>query len=566
MSSLDWIVLCVTLLSIVLYGIVKGRGQKDMDSFLLAGRQLPWYHVLLSVMATQASAITFLSAPGQAYSDGMRFVQFYFGLPLAMIVLSMTFIPIFHNLRVFTAYEFLEKRFNHKTRVFTTLLFLLQRGVSTGISIYAPSIILSTILNVDIQYTTVLIGTLVIVYTVYGGSRSVSYTQVAQMAVIFLGMLSAGILIVKSLPQNVSFSTALHIAGDAGRMNVIDLNFDWNNRYNVWSGIIGGFFLQLSYFGTDQSQVGRYLTAHSIKQSRMGLLMNGILKIPMQFLILLLGILVFTFYQFTTPPVFFNSGEVKKIENSAAAPQFKNLNTAFEAASKEKEKIVEKLANAYASDNKESIAKEREQFKVAFKKAEKARENTVNFMKEQQVKMDKNDGNYVFLTFVIHYLPKGLIGLLIAVIFLASMGSLASGLNSLASASVVDIYKRSIHKSGTDKRYLNASRLATLGWGIFCIIAALFASRMGNLLEAVNVLGSLFYGTILGVFIVAFYLKFIEGNAVFIAAVVTELFVIGCWYFDVMAFLWLNVLGCAMVVLLGAGIQFVSKAYNPSKA
>lgn len=555
MSTLDWMVLVCTLLVIVLFGIIKGRGQKNIDSYLLAGKQLPWYHVLLSVMATQASAITFLSAPGQAYTDGMRFVQFYFGLPLAMIVLSMTFIPIFHNLRVFTAYEFLENRFDLKTRKLTALLFLLQRGVSTGISIYAPSIILSTILNINIQITTVIIGTLVIIYTVYGGTRAVSYTQVLQMGIIFIGMLCAGIIALKILPDGVGLKTALHIAGDAGRMNVIDLNFDWNNRYNLWSGIIGGFFLQLSYFGTDQSQVGRYLTAHSIKQSRMGLLMNGILKIPMQFLILIMGILVFTFYQFNTPPVFFNGGEIKKTEQSVFNNKYQNLKTQFDVASAEKQKTVIALANAYNLNDEEKISRERENFKKSFHETETIRKQTVDFLQVHNKKLDKNDVNYIFLTFVMNNLPQGLIGLLIAVIFLASMGSLASGLNALASTTVIDIYKRSINKTASDKRYLNASRLSTLGWGIFCIVAALFAGKMGNLLEAVNVLGSLFYGTILGIFIVAFYVKKIKGTSVFIAALITELFVVYCWYFDVMAFLWLNVLGCMMVVVVGSVIE-----------
>ncbi len=557
MSTLDWGVLLITLLSIVLYGLFKGRGQKDLDSYLLAGKQLPWYHVLLSVMATQASAITFLSAPGQAYQDGMRFVQFYFGLPLAMIVLSMTFIPIFHKLRVFTAYEFLENRFDLKTRRLTALLFLLQRGVSTGISIYAPSIILSAILQIDIQITTVIIGTLVVVYTVYGGSKAVSYTQVVQMGIIFLGMLTAGVVVLNLLPQGVGIATALHIAGDAGRMNLIDFNFDWNNRYNLWSGIIGGFFLQLSYFGTDQSQVGRYLTAQSVKQSRMGLLMNGMLKIPMQFLILLLGILVFTFYQFTTPPVFFNQSALSQVEQSPNHAAFETLKKDYERSAKQKEQVVRSLAIAYNNNNETSILQERKKFKDAFRESEAARVKSIDYMKQQNIELDKNDGNYIFLSFVMKHLPKGLIGLLIAVIFLASMGSLASGLNSLASTTVIDIYKRSINKSATDKQYLYASRMATFAWGVFCICAALFAGKMGNLLEAVNVLGSLFYGTILGIFIVAFYVKRVAGQAVFYAAVLTEGFVLCCWYFDIMAFLWLNVLGCTMVVFLGLALEKV---------
>jgi SSS family solute:Na+ symporter len=566
MSNLDWGVLLITLLSIVLYGLYKGRGQNNLDSYLLAGKQLPWYHVLLSVMATQASAITFLSAPGQAYTDGMRFVQFYFGLPLAMIVLSMTFIPMFQKLRVFTAYEFLESRFDHRTRKLTALLFLLQRGVSTGISIYAPSIILSTILKIDIQITTLLIGTLVIVYTAYGGTKAVSYTQMVQMGIIFLGMLTAGIVVLIKLPENVGISTALHIAGDAGRMNVIDLSFDWNNRYTLWSGLVGGFFLQLSYFGTDQSQVGRYLTAHSTKQSRMGLLMNGMLKIPMQFLILLLGILVFAFYQFTVPPVFFNQLELKKMEQSIHQKEFQKLEENYEVAANKKVQSVYSLAEAYNANNESEILRARSSYKRAFAEGEVARKEAVAFLNQKNYAFDKNDGNYIFLSFVMQYLPEGLIGLLIAVIFLASMGSLASGLNSLAAASIIDIYKRSINMGASDKKYLNASRLATLGWGIFCIIAALFAGRVGNLLEAVNVLGSLFYGTILGIFIVAFYVKRIGGKAVFWAAILTESFVVFSWYNDLMAFLWLNVLGCALVVGIGFLIEKLKAKSPNSKA
>lgn len=555
MSNIDWVVLCITIAVLVLFGIYKGRGQKNIDSFLLAGKQLPWYHVLLSVMATQASAITFLSAPGQAYNDGMRFVQFYFGLPLAMIVLSMTFVPIFHKLRVFTAYEFLETRFDLKTRKLTALLFLIQRGLSTGISIYAPALILSTLLHIDIQLTTIFTGTLVILYTAYGGTKTVSYTQVLQMGIIFCGMLAAGMMVLKLLPAEVNFSTALHIAGAVGRMNVIDTHFDWNNRYNLWSGIIGGFFLQLSYFGTDQSQVGRYLTAHSVKQSRMGLLLNGMLKVPMQFFILLIGILVFSFYQFNTPPVFFNNAEVYKIKDVSFKKEYENLDKQFAMASAEKQEIALALASAYRSGNATEIALVKERFTSAFKTTEHIRQETIALMKKYNPKAEGNDGNYIFLTFVTHYLPQGLIGLLIAVIFLASMGSLASGLNSLASCTVVDIYKRSINKTASEKRYLNASRVATLAWGIFCIIAALYAGKIGNLIEAVNILGSLFYGTILGIFITAFYVKQISGTAVFTAALITELLVVYCWYNDRMAFLWLNVAGSMLVVVSGWVIE-----------
>ncbi|AYL97839.1 sodium:solute symporter [Mucilaginibacter celer] len=550
MSLTDWIVLAFTILSIVAYGIWKSGSNKNIDQFLVGSRSLPWYHVGLSVMATQASAITFLSAPGQAYSDGMRFVQFYFGLPLAMIVLCITFVPIFHKLKVYTAYEFLEQRFDLKTRALTSFLFLVQRGLSTGITIYAPSIILSTILNIDTTYTTLFIGGVVVIYTVYGGSKAVSYTQLLQMSIIFLGMFLAGALVVYLLPNNVSFVNSLKMAGKMGRMNVIDWKFDPDNRYTIWSGLIGGFFLQLSYFGTDQSQVGRYLTGSSVGQSRLGLIMNGLIKIPMQFLILLIGVLVFAFYQFNRPPMFFNQYEVKQIKNSSYATQYNYLDQQYTQAFEEKKIKANELVKAIDSKNQDRINQAQDQLKVADIQARIIRQNAIELMKKNNPKADDNDTNYVFLSFVTQYLPKGLIGLLIAIIFLASMGSTASALNSLASTSVVDIYKRIINPGATDQNYLNASRLATVFWGVVCIGMALYASRIGNLLEAVNQLGSYIYGTILGVFIVAFYLKKINGTAVFIAAIITEAIVCILGYFDAIAYLWLNAVGAVLVILI----------------
>ncbi|HMG08494.1 MAG TPA: sodium:solute symporter [Mucilaginibacter sp.] len=544
MSLTDWIVLGSTLFAIVLYGVWKSGSNKNIDQFLMGNRSLPWYHVGLSVMATQASAITFLSAPGQAYSDGMRFVQFYFGLPLAMIVLCITFVPIFHRLKVYTAYEFLEQRFDLKTRAFTAFLFLVQRGLSTGITIYAPSIILSTILNINTVYTTLFIGGLVIFYTVYGGSKAVSYTQLLQMSIIFSGMFLAGILVVSLLPAGVGFTHALKMAGKLGRMNVIDWKFDPNNRYNIWSGLIGGFFLQLSYFGTDQSQVGRYLTGSSIGQSRLGLIMNGLIKIPMQFMILLIGVLVFAFYQFNRPPMFFNNYEVNKVKQSSYATQYNYLDQQYTQAFEQKKVKTNNLIKAIDSKDKEQIDHAQDALKVADMQSRIIRQDAIALMKKSSAGADGNDTNYVFLTFVTQYLPKGLIGLLVAIIFLASMGSTASALNSLASTSVVDIYKRIVNPNASEQNYLNASRLATVFWGVVCIGMALYASRIGNLLEAVNQLGSYIYGTILGVFIVAFYLKKIRGNAVFIAAIITEAVICILGYLDAIAYLWLNAVGC----------------------
>ncbi len=557
MSLPDWLVLGITLLSIISYGVWKSRGAKNIEGYLLADRKMPWYNVGLSVMATQASAITFLSAPGQGYSDGLRFVQFYFGLPLAMVVLCITFIPIFHKLNVYTAYEFLEKRFDNKTRSLTAFLFLLQRGLSTGITIYAPAIILSTILNIDVNYTIVINGFLVIGYTVYGGAKTVSYTQLFQMSVIFAGLFLAAYMVVHLLPDNVSFSDALHIAGKMDKLNAIDTKFDLNNKYNIWSGIIGGFFLQLSYFGTDQSQVGRYLTGKSIAQSRLGLVMNGLIKIPMQFFILLIGVMVFIFYQFHKTPVFFNKVEVTRLENSAYKNDYKKLEQAYTLAGDEKQVQVTGLVNAIHRKDETAIHEAKIKVWAADKKSNAIRKDVTKLMEKNNPKADVNDTNYIFLSFITQQLPVGVVGLLIAIIFLASMGSMASGLNSLASTTVVDFYKRLYKKDGNDKTYLSASRWATVAWGTFCIVVAFYASKLGNLIEVVNILGSLFYGTILGIFLVAFYMKHVSGTAVFYAAIIAEAFIVYAWIINLTAFLWLNVIGCLTVMLLAFSIQFI---------
>lgn len=549
MSNLDWAVLLVTLLGIVGYGVYKSRGTRSMDAYLLGGQSMPWYTVCLSVMATQASAITFLSAPGLAYSSGMSFVQFYFGLPLAMIVLCITFVPIFHRLKVYTAYEFLEQRFDFKTRALTAFLFLIQRGLSTGITIYAPAIILSTILNINVTYTTLFMGGLVIFYTVFGGTKAVSYTQLLQMTIIFCGLFAAGVMVVHLLPESVGFGKAIDIAGKMGRTNAIDFDFSWTNPYNVWSGIIGGFFLQLSYFGTDQSQVGRYLTGSSVGQSRLGLLMNGLVKIPMQFLILLIGVLVFTFYQYNKAPLFFNSYELHKLERSEHRAELASIQLKHDQLFEKKKQEVEKLDAALSANNQALINQQRTLVKQYDEEGKTIREELKALMIKNDADAATNDNNYIFLSFVTEYLPKGLIGLLIAIIFLASMGSTASALNSLASTTVVDIYKRLINKSANDGQYVNASRWATILWGVVCIIMALFTSKIGNLIEAVNILGSFIYGTILGVFLVAFYLKNVGSKAVFYAAILSEAVVCVLGFNEVVAYLWLNVIGCLGVVI-----------------
>lgn len=548
MSSLDWLVLALTISFIVAYGIYRSRMANSIEGYLLANKSLPWYHVTLSLMATQASAITFLSAPGQAYTDGMRFVQFYFGLPLAMIVLCVTFVPKFHKLNIYTAYEYLEGRFDVRVRTLTSLLFLLQRGLSTGLSIYAPAIILSSILGLDIFITNIICGGLVMLYAVMGGSGAISHTHLQQMGIVTAGMLIAGVMVVYLMPADVSFTDAIHIAGKMGKTNLIDFEFDLNSRYNVWSGIIGGFFLQLSYFGTDQSQVGRYLTGKSVGESRLGLAMNGLLKIPMQFLILLVGALVFAFYQFTPPPLFFNKVQtdlIAQTEYAGAYEELDNKHSQLQALKREK---VYTLTDALHAGDETLIERSREELAIMEKEVQEMRKEAHGLI-GQATGGTVNDVNYIFLRFVMDYLPAGLIGLLIAVILLASMGSVAAAYNSLASTTVIDIYQRLIRKNDTSGHYVRASRWSTFFWGVFCIIVAQFASRLGSMIEAVNVLGSLFYGVILGIFLVAFYFKSIGSRAVFIGAVIGEMFVVYSFMVELTAFLWLNLIGCVMVIV-----------------
>ncbi|MBK9526184.1 MAG: sodium:solute symporter [Bacteroidetes bacterium] len=550
MSILDWSVLIGTLAFIVIYGMWKSRGDKDIEGFLLADKTMPWYVVGISIMATQASAITFLSAPGQAYTDGMRFVQFYFGLPIAMVILCVTFVPIFHKLNVFTAYEFLEKRFDLKTRALTAFLFLVQRGLACGLTIYAPSIILSSILGWNIYYTNLFMGGLVVIYTVAGGTKAVSITQMQQMAVIFIGMFIAAFMVVRLMPAELSFTQSLKVAGKMGKLNVTDFSFDLKNQYNVWSGLIGGLFLMLSYFGTDQSQVGRYLGGRSIGQSRLGLLFNGILKIPMQFSILLIGALLFVFYQFHQPPIHFNQVEVDKISQSSLSPQFRELEAKSEVIYQEKQVYLNGLVQAIKegdevkSEHWSALAKNKQE------ETNRIRTEVKSLMKQNDSAAETNDTNYIFLSFVMRFLPAGLIGLLIAVIFSASMSSTSSELNALASTTVVDIYKRMFRPEGSDQHYLKVSKFATVLWGIYAILVAMFANQLGSLIEAVNKLGSLFYGTILGIFVVAFYFKRIRGSVVFYAALLAEAIVAYCFYIDLTAFLWLNLIGCVSVVFV----------------
>ena len=550
MSRPDWIVLATTLAGIIVYGLYKSKTTKNLEGYFLSNRSISSSLILLGVMGTQASAVTFLSAPGQAYTDGMRFVQYYLGLPLAMVVLCITFVPIFHNLKVYTAYEYLEKRFDSKTRTFTSALFLLQRGLSTGISIYAPSIILSSLFGWNIYLTNIVMGGLLIIYTVSGGARAVAYTQQFQFIIIVLGMFAVAYTVVHLLPPNMGLSGALRVSGRLGKLNVItsgvkDHVFDWSDRYNIWSGMIGGFFLALSYFGTDQSQVGRYLTAKSISESRMGLLLNGMIKVPMQFLILLVGALIFTFYQFNQAPISFNRTVVEKIQASPKADSFAILQKQYTALSVQKSGLVRRFTSEPERDD-ESLSAE---LKKVNAETDELR-NRFKGIAKNTVEGDVNDTNYIFLRFVVDHMPEGLVGLLIAVIFMAAWGSIAAALNSLASSTVVDVHKRFFQKDGTEKEDYNVSRLYTFGWGIFSIAVAMFSGNAGSLIELVNILGSLFYGVILGIFLVAFYCKNIGGTATFWSAVVVEAVVILLFWQSHLGFLWLNVIGAAGVVLV----------------
>ncbi|HUP61082.1 MAG TPA: sodium:solute symporter [Thermoanaerobaculia bacterium] len=535
MKFADWVVLAGTLLTIVAYGVWKGRRQRRLEQYLLADRQLQWYTIALSVMATQASAITFLSTPGQAYVDGMRFVQFYLGLPIAMVILSITAVPIYHNLRVFTAYEYLETRFDLKTRTLTTIIFLIQRGLGTAMTLYAPALIVSLVLGWNIHLTTLVIGALVIIYTTSGGTKAVSWTHTHQLMIALSGMAIALIVALRSLPANVGFVDAVRVAGRMGRINVIDFSFDLSTPYNFWSGLFGGLMVALAYFGTDQSQVQRYLTGETIAQSRLGLLFNGMVKVPMQFFILFVGAMVFVFYQFVAPPLSFDP--VQRV-----SPELQTLHAqTFEAKRGAALRLVE------AMNRKDAHVVERATTEL---RVLQQRENDLR--RSAGVTADTD---YVFLTFVMNNLPTGLVGLLLAAIFCAAMSATASGLNSLASTSVVDVWRRLIAKGSSDHEYVVVSKWMTVGWGMFCIAFALYASKLGALIVAVNRVGSLFYGTMLAIFLLAFYAKRVGSTAVFWGAVIAEITVLLCWQFTTMAWLWWNVVGCGVGVVAALAIQ-----------
>ena len=558
MQQIDWFILIGTLLFIVLYGTYKSRGSKNVTQYLKGGSDSRWWTIGLSVMATQASAITFLSTPGQAFHSGMGFVQFYFGLPIAMVIICLVFIPIYHRLKVFTAYEYLETRFDLKTRTLTAILFLIQRGLAAGITIFAPAIILSAVLGWNLVMLNIIIGVLVIIYTVSGGTKAVSVTQKQQMAIIFGGMFVAFLLILNYLPLDITFTKALEIAGASGKMEILDFSFDFNNKYTFWSGIIGGTFLALSYFGTDQSQVQRYLSGKSMKEMQLGLIFNGLLKIPMQFFILLVGVMVFVFYQFNSSPLHFNPSAVNDVLNSPYAAQYLDLQdqkNTLEIAIKEQQLSYAVLDN---QSQKQTILLD---IKELQSQEDQLRATSKELIKKANPKAETNDKDYVFIHFILNNLPRGLIGLLLAVILSAAMSSTASELNALGSTTTIDLYRRN-NQSRSDKHYLRASKGFTMLWGIIAIVVACVANLFENLIELVNIIGSIFYGNVLGIFLLAFFFTYVKSRAVFIAAIITQGIIVYIWWIDLMPYLWLNVVGATLVIAIAFILQVVSPDKN----
>jgi SSS family solute:Na+ symporter len=562
MQLFDWIVLVVTLLFIVVYGAWKTKGSKNVEEYILGGNETPWYTVGLSVMATQASAITFLSTPGQAYHDGMGFVQFYFGLPIAMVVICLTFIPIYHKYKVYTAYEYLEKRFDLKTRSLAAILFLFQRGLGTGITIYAPAIILSAILGWNLNYMTIAIGVLVIIYTFSGGTKAVNVTQKQQMFVIMSGMLITFFLILHFLPNEMTFSNALHIAGANDKMNIVNFSIDPEEKYTIWSGLTGGFFLALAYFGTDQSQVGRYLSGRSVRESQMGLIMNGLLKVPMQFFILLTGVMVFVFFQFNPVPLNFNPNNKVSVYNSSYKAEYQVLEKKLDALSEDK-KVINLLYIDQLNQDYDNPILRKELVALSTKEKE-LRDRAKEIILKADSSSETNDKDYVFFHFILNYLPKGLVGLLLAVIISAAMSSTASGLNALASTTAIDIYKRNLKEEKSEKHYLNATKFFTLFWGIVAILFASIGTLFENLIQLVNIVGSIFYGTVLGIFLVGFYIKFVKARAIFYSALVSQITIFIIYYYAIFVFpageaklgyLWLNFIGAMLTILLSSLLQ-----------
>ena len=550
MSNIDWVILCCTLLFIVAYGAYKTKGSKNVQDYIKGNNEAQWWTIGLSVMATQASAITFLSTPGQAFHSGMGFVQFYFGLPIAMVIICLVFIPIYHRLKVYTAYEYLESRFDQKTRTLTAILFLVQRGLAAGITIFAPAIILSAVLGWDLLTLNIIIGVLVIIYTVSGGTKAVSITQKQQMAVIFAGMFAAFFIIVSKLPEDITFTKALDIAGASGKMEILDFSFDLSNRYTIWTGFLGGTFLMLSYFGTDQSQVQRYLSGRSVRESQLGLLFNGLLKVPMQFFILLVGVMVFVFYQFNASPINFNPAAHEAVQNSEYVQEYTALENQLKTI--QAEQNITSLAYAEVSDQTSSVDYKalKSQLAQLNKEEVAVREKAKTIITNADATIETNDKDYVFINFILNNLPRGLIGLLLAVILSAAMSSTASELNALASTTAMDLYKRNVTTEKNDMHFVKASKWFTLGWGVLAILVACVANLFDNLIQLVNIIGSIFYGNILGIFLLAFFVKYVKSKATFVAAILTQAIIVFVWYMDYLPYLWLNVLGCGIVMAI----------------
>jgi len=542
MKPLDWVVMFSWLAFIVSYGLYRGRGSTTVNKYLLAGKTMPWYAMGLSIMATQASAITFISTTGQSYTDGMRFVQFYFGLPLAMIILCATAVPIFHRANVYTAYEYLEQRFDSKTRAIVSAIFLVQRGLAAGLSLYAPAVVLSIVLGWSDRWTTIVMGVLIVSYISFGGIKAVTWADVQQMMLILCGLVLAFGLAIHLLPHDVSFRDAVSLAGAAGRLRAVTFHFDWNDRYNAWSGLIGGMFLALAYFGCDQSQVQRYLTGKSIAQSRLSLILNAVAKIPMQFFILFIGAMVFVFFIFQAPPLLFHPVELDNVRND---PRFPAIERRYDEAVASRRDAARTYLQAHhsADGTAEKLSATR------YRDAENEL-NRAHSAAEQLVAKDFDDTNYIFLSFVTHYLPVGVVGLIVAVIFSAAMSSTSGEINSLATVTVIDIYRRHINRTASDHHYLMASRVATIFWGIYAMGFAQFGRNFGALIQAVNIVGSLFYGSLLGVFVVAFFFKSVNGRGAFVGVIAGEAAIFAAAAFTKISFLWYNVIGCVMVVVV----------------
>jgi len=559
MRLLDWSVLIGCLVFVVSYGTWRGRGSDNLPKYMLAGHSMPWYAIAFSIMATQASAITFISTTGQSYVDGMRFVQFYFGLPIAMIILSVTAVPLFHRAKVYTAYEYLEQRFDSKTRTLTSGIFLIERGLAIGISLYALAIVLTVILGWPDRITILIVGALAVLYTTMGGVVAVTWTEFPQMIVMTLGLIASLITALWMLPTGMGIRAAVEVAGAAGKLHTVVTAFNSSDRYNIWSGLFGGMFLALAYFGCDQSQVQRYLTGKSVTHSRMSLLFNGVAKIPMQMFILFIGAMVFSFYNFEKPPIVFNHTALRQIE---ANPAYQGIARRYDAAFEQRRAVARRLVESNRLADDPALARTMAEYQRAQQEFNAARGDAIDLMKKTNAG-DSNDTNYIFLTFVTHYLPAGMVGLIVAMIVGAAMSSVSSEINSLATVTIIDIYKRHFRKDASEQHYLKAAKIATVFWGAYAVTTAGLGKSLGSLIEAVNILGSLFYGGLLGVFVLTFF-KTVSGNGAFLGVVVGEMAIFAAALFTKISFLWYNVIGCLVVICVALGVSVLERKPAPS--